>query len=182
MTRNQTSQQASELYANFLSKKKKKKKKKICHSFQQVYCAQRGGKRCLLVSITSQKQSYPTYWSSVKIALQRDNLAENKISFYLKRRLSQINILFLNQQKRCIYINTKKIISSEIYTSPYAQYCGEEIFVCVNNFGVYVTFDGQWKCALMVMSHSQRPERSRWDLSCSLIDREILHEKDCCRS
>ena len=61
MTRNQTSQQASELYANFLRKKKKKKKKKICHSFQQVYCAQRGGKRCLLVSITFQKQSYPTY-------------------------------------------------------------------------------------------------------------------------
>ena len=60
-----------------------------------------------------------------------------KISFNLKRRLSQIKILFLNQQKRCIHINAKKIISSEIYKLK------KILNVCVNKFGVYVTFDGQ---------------------------------------
>ena len=58
-------------------------------------------------------------------------LAENKISFYLKRRLSQINI-FLNQYTRCMHIRIKKIISFEIYPSSRAQYYGEEIEVCVD--------------------------------------------------
>ena len=53
-TRNQTSQLASVLYADFLRKKE-------CHSFQQVLCIQRGGKMFLLISITAQQQTYDTY-------------------------------------------------------------------------------------------------------------------------
>ena len=43
--------------------------KRISHSFQQVLCIQRGGKRFLLISITAQQQTYDTYLSSVKIEI-----------------------------------------------------------------------------------------------------------------